>query len=175
MKPFRTSIIISLKWLNDMKRYIQIVALVSLLLGLQACASFEMPEYRGNEDFKLEKVEGRKIIFQAGATVYNPNWFGIRVKPSIFEMYIDNDFMGTVELTKKVKLKRKRESNLSAPLEAELVEGAMLKAMRSAGKGDLSVRFKGKAKAGVFLFSKKIDVDETIKIPVNKIPGGMFR
>ncbi len=103
MKPFRTSIIISLKWLNDMKRYIQIVALVSLLLGLQACASFEMPEYRGNEDFKLEKVEGRKIIFQAGATVYNPNWFGIRVKPSIFEMYINNDFMGTVELTKKVK------------------------------------------------------------------------
>ena len=155
-----------------------LVALLSFFLLLQSCASLEEPEYRGQETFKLESVEGKKVAFLAGATIYNPNGFAIKIKPSKFEVFVENDRVGTVQLEKKVKLKKKSESVLSAPFSAELIDGALLKAMKQVGKQEVSIRLKGKAKAGVFLFSKKMDVDRTINVPTKtfgsgglKIPG----
>ena len=142
-----------------MKRF---AFLLTLVLFLSSCASFEAPEFRGGESFKLGKIEGKTIHFNAGGKVYNGNWFGIKIKPSEFNVYLDNDFMGTVRLEKKVKLKRKRETDLNASFKAELEDGAMLKAMRLGSGNEVKIRLQGKAKAGVFVFSKKFEVDETI-------------
>lgn len=144
----------------------------AITLFLHSCASLEMPEYRGNEDIKFQKIEGKKVQFEAGATVYNPNWFGVKIKPSKFDVYIENDFVGTVQLKKKVKMKSKRETALMAPFEAELADGVFAKAFKYAGKQDLNVRLKGKAKAGVFLFSKKVEIDKTISVPSSKLLKG---
>jgi len=46
----------------------------------------------------------------------------------------------------------------------------MFKALRFATKENLKVRLKGKVKAGVFIFSKKIEIDET-----KTIPGSSFK
>lgn len=140
----------------------RIIYLLFIAVIFSSCASFEAPEFRGGESFKLGKIEGKTIHFNAGGKVYNGNWFGIKVKPSEFNVYLDNDFVGTVRLEKKVKLKRKRETELNAAFKAELVDGAMLKAMRLASGNEVKIRLQGKAKAGVFLFSKKFEIDETI-------------
>jgi LEA14-like dessication related protein len=136
--------------------------ILSLLLVLTSCASFETPEFKGGESFKIDKIEGKTVRFSAGGKVSNENWFGIKVKPSEFNVYLDNDFLGTVRLEKKVKLKRKSEAEITAPFKAELVEGAMLKFMRLTSGNETKIRLQGKAKAGVFIFSKKFAVDETI-------------
>ena len=53
-----------------------------------------------------------------------------------------------------------------------MIEGALLKAMKQVGKQEVSIRLKGKAKAGVFLFSRKMDVDRTIKVPTKTFGSG---
>ena len=69
--------------------------------------------------------------------------------------------MGTVKLTKKVKMKAKQESSLSLPLLATLEDGAMFTALRYAKKDQVKVRIKGKVKGGIFFLSKKVEIDET--------------
>lgn len=140
----------------------------SFVLLVSSCA-VTAPEIRGGESFNIEQIEGNKVNLNVGANIYNGNWFGIRVKPSNLDLFLNDDFLGTVRLDKKVKLKRKSETAIDANLTAILENGAIGKAMRSALGGGLNVRMKGRVKAGVFIFSKKIDFDETKKIDASEL------
>jgi len=145
-----------------------------LFLLLSSCANFKEPEFISSEGFKLEKMDGKVISFSAGAKVHNPNWFGIKIKPSHVEVYVEGQLMGNVYLEKKVKMKAKRESDLKFKLRAELEDGAMITAMRYANKENVSVRIKGKVKGGIFIFSKKMEIDETRSVSGKNLRlGGM--
>ena len=139
-------------------KYLLIILSASLALG--SC-SLHNPEFRGGEKFELEKLDGNTVKFTAGAKVYNGNWFGVKVKPSKLDLYIDGKHMGKVSLDKKVKMKRKQETDLEAPFTAELEGNAMVEALKLAMKNDVRVQLKGKLKAGVFIFWKKIDFNES--------------
>ena len=58
-------------------------------------------------------------------------------------------------------MKRKQETDLEAPFTAELEGNAMVEALKLAMKNDVRVQLKGKLKAGVFIFWKKIDFNES--------------
>ena len=140
---------------------------LSVIIFFLASCAFHTPEFRGDENFKLEKIDGKTIQFNAGAKVYNGNWFGVKIKPSMLDLYVEDQFIGKVHLDKKVKMKSKRETDLSAPFTAQLEDGAMLKLLKHATKSEINVRLRGKVKAGVFIFSKKFEMDETKTIPGN--------
>lgn len=138
------------------------IFIVSIIVFiLTSCANFEEPEFRGSEGIKIEKMEGKKIGFTAGIKVYNPNWFGIKIKPSHLDVFIEDQYMGKIYLEKKIKLKPKQESSLSMQLRAELEDGAMITVLKYSNKEKVSVNLKGKVKGGVWFFSKKIKIDET--------------
>jgi LEA14-like dessication related protein len=141
-----------------MKKFLFILTAVVLLTG---CATFQEPEFRGSEGVKMEKMDGQEISLSAGVKVYNPNWYALKIKPSTVEVYLEDQLMGTVKLTKKVKMKAKQESSLSLSLFATLEDGAMFTALRYAKKDQVKLRIKGKVKGGIFFLSKKVEIDET--------------
>ena len=145
-----------------------------LLLFLSSCA-VEAPEFIGSDGFKMDKMDGKEILFTAGVKVNNPNWFGIKIKRSAVDVYIEDQLMGKVQLEKKVKMKAKRESTLTLPLKAVLEDGALITMMRYASKENVNVRIKGKVKGGVWIFSKKIEIDEKRQISGKDLsPGGLM-
>lgn len=145
-----------------------------LLLLLSSCA-VEAPEFIGSDGFKMDKMDGKEILFTAGVKVNNPNWFGIKIKRSAVDVYIEEQLMGKVQLEKKVKMKAKRESTLTLPLKAVLEDGALITMMRYASKENVNVRIKGKVKGGVWIFSKKIEIDEKRQISGKDLsPGGLM-
>ena len=131
------------------------------VIVITTSCSFHEPVLKGGEKFKLDKIDGQTIRFNAGAIIENENWFGLKVKPSQFELYVDGDYMGTVSLDKKIKIKRKSDDFVEGQFTGNLEKGSLMKAMTLVGRDEISVRLKGKAKGGVFIFSKKFDVDET--------------
>ena len=143
-----------------MIKFIYVLALTFLV---SACTFLE-PQYKGDEKFKFQKLEGKSLKFTVGAKIYNPNKYTIKIKPSDLDVLIEDDFMGVIHLDKTIKLKRKQELFIDAPFTATLANGALFKALKFATKGQLDVTLKGKVKAGVFIFSKKFDVDEKTKI-----------
>ncbi len=145
-----------------------------LLLLLSSCA-VEALEFVGSDGFKMDKMDGKEILFTAGVKVNNPNWFGIKIKRSAVDVYIEDQLMGKVQLEKKVKMKAKRESTLTLPLKAVLEDGALITMMRYASKENVNVRIKGKVKGGVWIFSKKIEIDEKRQISGKDLsPGGLM-
>jgi hypothetical protein len=77
------------------------------------------------------------------------------------EIYVEDQLMGNVFMEKKVKLKAKRESDLVFKLRGELEDGAMITVLKYSRKDNVAVRIKGKVKGGVWIFSKKMEIDET--------------
>ena len=99
-----------------MRKYLLI--LISSLF-LFSCA-LHAPEIRGGEKFNLDKVDGQTIKFTAGANVYNGNWFGIRIKPSKLDLYVEGDYVGKVSQEGQTKTKtrnRYRGTAYSIPRE----------------------------------------------------------
>ena len=96
-----------------MKKFLFILTAFVLLTG---CATFQEPEFRGSEGVKMDKMDGKEITLSANVKVYNPNWYALKIKPSTVDVYLEDKLMGTIELTKKVKMKGKQETSLSLPL-----------------------------------------------------------
>ncbi|MES2798671.1 MAG: LEA type 2 family protein [Bacteroidota bacterium] len=140
-----------------------------LLVMLSACAISE-PEFNGFEGYRMKKIDGREVQLEIDADIENPNWFAFKLKKSNLEVFVDQNFLGTLHLDKKVKLKRKSSGIITIPLQAMLEEGALFSLMKYAGKDKVDVRLKGTAKVGVFIFSKKLTIDEK-----RQVSGKMFK
>lgn len=157
-------------FINNLSRMKKWIFILFVGITLSSC-TFHEPEFRGEEKFKFDKINGQNVSFTASAKVYNGNWFGVKLKPSSLDLYADGKYMGKIYLDKKVKLKAKRETNLEALLHAELEKGAMIKIMGLMTKNEVSVRLAGKVKGGVFIFSKKFEIDETKMVNPRSMKG----
>lgn len=148
-----------------------LIFLIVFGLVLNSC-TFHEPEYKGKETVKFESIEGKTIKFTAGATFYNENGYALKVKPSKLDLYIEDEYIGKVKLENKVKLRRKRETSVESPFTVVLENGVMMKLIKYATQGKVKIRLKGKVKGGVFIFSKKFDVNETKTIDGSNLKLG---
>lgn len=144
-------------------RRIKFLSFVVLPLFISSCGcmTFSEPEFRGDEKLNFDGVQGREVKFNASAKVYNENCFNLKIKPSTLDLHIEGDYIGKVHLDKKLKLKKRKESTVEAFFTAILEKGALLKAMKYAGRDEIKIRLSGKVKGGVFIFSKKFEINET--------------
>ncbi|GAB5416688.1 MAG: hypothetical protein Crog4KO_21770 [Crocinitomicaceae bacterium] len=155
-----------------MKKLLSLFVLFFVLTSC-GCLDFNSPELRGGEDFSIQKVDGNEIKMNAKANIYNDNCFTVKIKPSDLELFVEGESIGTIRLDKKVKLKKRKETMIDANLTATLDDGVLMKMMQYAGQSEVEVRLKGKAKGGVFIFSKKMDIDETKKISTSGMRMGL--
>ena len=134
--------------------------LLILLVASLASCHFTQPKFQGGESFKMGGISGREVKMVIEGDVLNENGFGIKLKPSVFDMYVEDIFIGKVHLDEKLKLKRKQTTHLVAPVTVVLEQGVMFKAMSLIRKDKLKIQLKGEVKIGVFIFTKKRPIDE---------------
>ncbi len=144
-----------------------VVVFLSLLL-LNSCEWYEQVDIVEIGKIKLDKLEGNNATVNMDIELENPNWYAIKVKPSFLDVYVEDEFLGKAHLLEKIKLKRKKTGLYNIKLELLGEKGVMGKVMKYALKKELKIRLVGKVKAGVFIFSKKLEVDETKTIDGRK-------
>ena len=76
-----------------------------MLVLLNSCGFFTFlePQIRQGEEIHITKINGKQIDFSFEATVYNPNGYGLKVKPSLLDVYVEGEYIGKVRLNEKVK------------------------------------------------------------------------
>ena len=99
------------------------------------------------------------------------NKFGVKLKKSKVEVYLEDQYMGILSLEKKAKMKANRESTIEFPLKMALEDGALITALKYSMKDEVNLIVKGKVKGGVWIISKKIEVNDTIKVPGKNLRG----
>jgi LEA14-like dessication related protein len=138
----------------------KVLIVFSILLLVTSCASFKEPEFGGIKGFKIKKIDGRIINFSIQTTVFNPNWFALKIKKSTVDVYLQEQYMGKLYLEDNLKFISKSKNDLSVPLRMEMEDGALFSLIKYAKKETVNIRFTGKVRGGVFFVSKKFPVDE---------------
>jgi len=147
----------------------QILGLLITVTLLSACSSYKDVQFKGTENFKIGKLEGKKLSFTFDAKLFNENGYTIKIKPCDLDLFINDQPMGIIHLDEKVKIKRKSETTVTVPITAELGPGALAKLATFKLRKTVSVRLKGTVKGGVFIFSKKEEIDETREIATDNL------
>ena len=138
---------------------IKFLTLLVLVTGLSACVSFKEPEFKSMDGYTFDGIEGKQVKFKLKATVYNPNPYALKVKPSQVSIFAEDKLYGTLKLEKTQKMKRKKDTQLEVPLCFEMADGAMMGLVLLMRKEKINIKIDGKVKGGVYFISKKFPVN----------------
>lgn len=153
------------------------VLFTALLLLCSITSCIEEPEFKEANNFKLEEFNKDHILFNVDVSVFNPNGYALKVRKSIFDLYIDDTYIGEAKLLENYKMKRKRTTLGNVPVEIILQDGMMFKIMRFASKKSVDLRLKGTLKASAFGIPNKQEIDQTKTVnfkDLNINLGGML-
>lgn len=141
-----------------MRSKIQLIAFIALVTVLTSCG-FQQPAFRKYEGFDMGKMDAQKVSFTIKASVYNPNWYGLKVKPSSLEISTSDGKLGVLHLDEKINMKGRKETSLSVPMHIDLEKGIMMKLMSFSLRDSIKINMKGDVRGGVFFITKKIPVE----------------
>ena len=148
---------------------------VAWLLILSACSIYKEPQFKELSGYKLTKIDGNEIHFNVEGIISNPNWYALKMKKSSLDVFIENKKFGVLQLEDKLKIKSKRDNNLSVPITLILEPGSMVKMMGWAVRDSISIEIKGPLKAGVFFIYHKFPVQFTQSISSKNIIKNLFK
>ena len=134
---------------------------LGLILLLNGC--FVTPTIQEPKNFQFEGYKPRenKLSFSLDVDVYNPNFYGIKVRRSSLDVFFDDDKIGTGKTRKSFKMRRKDNTTCLVPVDVLLEKGAAFKLIRMAFKKEVQIRLKGKLKVSVLGIPARQYVDQT--------------
>lgn len=144
------------------------LVIVSLLL-ISSCEWYEDIDVIEVGKIKLDQLQGTNARVNVDVQLTNPNFYAISVKPSLLDVYVEDEFVGKAQLLEKVRFKRKTTDTYNVKMELLGEAGILKKALIYAMKKELKIRIVGKVKGSVMGISKKMAIDKTKTIDGAKL------
>jgi LEA14-like dessication related protein len=105
------------------------------------------------------KIEDKKIDFKVKLVLVNPNFYALKIKPTVLDIMIDGNPMGKIYLNEKVKLRRKTEQEYAVPLSFKLEKGTLMSLVTLGLRDQIEIQVKGPVKGGVLFLYKEFPFD----------------
>ena len=93
-------------------------SLLLITIVLCSCGKMEEPQFKRLENFKIKSLGLKETVVGFNATLHNPNTFGVTVKESAVDVYVDSVFVGNFKQTQQIAVKS--EADFSIPLEGKI-------------------------------------------------------
>ncbi len=134
-------------------------------LGSTAKASFWYKdlEFLAMENFSVDRKDGH-VYVGFDYVINNPNWYGIKIKPSSLFLKIAGVDCGWVRVSDDIKIKAKTEKGYPFLLKgdaSDFVKGAFTSLWTLLTGQGIDFNISGELKAGVGFFVKKWPTDYT--------------
>ena len=152
--------------MRTFKKRIYFLAIIFLV---SSCFDYDDIDFKGIDNFKMEKFEGQKISFSMDVVLENPNSFSVKIKPSVVDVYLDDNLIGKTYLDQKVKIIKRKENSYFVQLHVELEDGLLMKLMKLSLKDKVKLRLVGNIKGSNYGISKKVKIDESKEIDPKQI------
>ncbi|MBW7868092.1 MAG: LEA type 2 family protein [Brumimicrobium sp.] len=139
---------------------------ILFFLSIILTSCIEQPEYKGMSNLKIDHINQEEVVFNIDIEAYNPNGFKINIKKSVFDIYLNDDYVGKIHVTQKYKMKKKSATIAAVPIQLELGKGVLFKLLSMTLGKPLNARIVGKLKASGagFPISRKIDKTKEINL-----------
>ncbi len=152
-----------------------ILLLFLTVLALASC-HYEQVDFVRMQGLKLDKIDDNEVFLHVDFEMHNPNKYGITMKPSDVDIYLEDVYFGKGYLLEKVKFPKRSTATYSAPIKIALEKGKLLQLVALGMRERIKVRVTGKVKGAVGIFGKKIRVDETRELSgANLKLGSLFK
>lgn len=148
----------------------KIIYSLFILLSFSSCIEIQDVEFKGMDSVKMERMENKKLVLKLGVKIENPNFVSIKVKPSVVDVFVNDELIGKAYLEESLKLIRKKEDTYFANVRIDLEDGALFKFIKYAFKLKVQLRVKGVIKGSVFGIPKKVEINQ-----VKEIDGSIFK
>lgn len=93
-------------------------ALLLFMVVLCSCGKMEEPQFKRLENFNVKSLGLKETVVGFDATLHNPNSFGVTVKESAVDVYLDSVFVGNFKQTQQISVNS--EADFSIPLEGKI-------------------------------------------------------
>lgn len=143
---------------------LNLVLIFFIGLLFTSCEVYEDLDVEEIKGVKIGAIKNGKLNLKISADVVNPNAYGIKLKETDLQVYLDDNFMGTAHLNTPVKLLRKQTQEYTFDVEVGLEKGVMAKLVMLALKKEITLQVKGDIKAAVMGINKTLAVSKTKKI-----------
>lgn len=152
-----------------MRAFQKLFYILVITFLVSSCFEYDDVDFKGIENFKMGKFEGQNISFSMDVKLENPNNFSIKIKPSVVDVFIDDNLIGKTYLDQKIKIIKRKENSYFVPLHVTLEDGILMKLMKFSLKDKVKLRLVGKVKGSVYGISKKVKIDESKEIDPKQI------
>ncbi len=140
-------------------KIIPFVSILLLFITFSSC-DFEEPEFSNFGNFKLIQLDGQKAKVSFDIQVENENAFGFKIKRGKLDLNLNNQPFGLIQISDKIKIKRKSNNVLTIPLTIDLNDGALVRIIQLSKSNSIEVEIDGKIRGSVFGFGKTFRVNE---------------
>lgn len=151
-----------------MRITLRIFTILFCALLLTSCFDYKDVEFKGMQDFGIEDRTDNNITVRVDLKVNNPNNYGIKVKKSTLDVYLNKKYVGKTKMKKSIKLKKNSEGVYPLYLKTS-GRDLMKSAMGSIGsllRGKVNLGIKGDVKASVYGVGKKfpVEMEESVNL-----------
>jgi LEA14-like dessication related protein len=125
-----------------------------VLISLQSCTIKEV-QFKELKDVKIIKASKDLIEVEVLAVIYNPNWFGFRVKDNDLDLFMNNNRVGKARLVRGFRVEGNSEKTYRFKVKAipensyilgnalSMLTGLVTRKQSFGIKGDLKVSVLG--------------------------------
>jgi LEA14-like dessication related protein len=124
---------------------------------LSSCREPKELEYRDFKNLRSEKLGFGSSTFKLDLVYFNPNNFGLQLKRTDLDVFIDSNYLGHTEQENQINIPRRGEFTLPIKIEVDMKNAYKIALPALLGK-EVLVKVTGKMKLG------KANVFKTFKV-----------
>ena len=131
---------------------------ILLMLFMPSCREPKELEYRNFKNLSSEKLGFSSSTFKVDLIYYNPNNFGVQLKRTDLDIYIDGNYLGHTAQDYQINIPRRGEFTLPIKVEVDM-KNAYKNAFPALFGNEVLVKIVGKVKLGKANVYKSFDVN----------------
>lgn len=135
-----------------------LITLLILLFFMSSCRAPKELEYRDFKNLSSEKLGFTTSTFKVDLIYYNPNNFGLQLKRTDLDVYIDSNYLGHTAQDFQINIPRRGEFTLPLSIEVDM-KNAYKNAIPALFGKEVLVRVTGKIKIGKANVFKSFNVN----------------
>ena len=130
----------------------------TLTILLNSCSTPKDLEYRDFKNFTVEKMGFSSSAIKMDLIYYNPNNFGLQLKSTNLDIYIDSTYLGHTSQEYQITIPKRREFTVPISVDVDM-KNLLKNALNTSFKKEVMVKVTGTVKVGKMNVYKSFAVD----------------
>lgn len=147
-------------------QFVKYLFLVFLILTISSCKNYENIEIKKVTDVEFRGFQNNKVKLNIAILVNNPSYLNIHLKELDMKIYVNNRYLGIINNSESLKIKRRSQDNYTLETELRLANifTGISMVMELKNNPSVELKMEGVMKIRSSAWQKTFDISETYQM-----------